>query len=72
LDLPLIRLVIIDFALVSIQAFQLIALYPDTTGAIAGQFAGAHYGYDSIPEYLIEGLARKEMIDEYLNKILYQ
>jgi ADP-ribosyl-[dinitrogen reductase] hydrolase len=44
----------------------------DTTGAIAGQFAGAHYGYDSIPEYLIEGLARKEMIDEYLNKILYQ
>lgn len=42
----------------------------DTTGAVAGQFAGAYYGYNAIPEELIDGLAKKEMIDEYLNKIL--
>ena len=42
----------------------------DTTGAVAGQFAGACYGYNAIPEKLIAGLAKKEMIDEYLNKIM--
>lgn len=42
----------------------------DTTAAIAGQFAGAFYGYNAIPERFIEGLAGKEMIEEYLDKIL--
>jgi len=42
----------------------------DTTGAIAGQFAGAFYGYRSIPERFINGLSGKELIEEYLEKIL--
>lgn len=42
----------------------------DTTGAIAGQMAGALYGYSSIPQSLIDGLARKDLIDTYLNPIL--
>lgn len=42
----------------------------DTTGAIAGQMAGAYWGYNAIPQTLIEGLAKKEMIDQYLNPLL--
>lgn len=42
----------------------------DTTGAIAGQFAGALYGYSSIPKDLIDGLARKDLIDLYLNELI--
>lgn len=42
----------------------------DTTGAIAGQLAGAYYGFDAIPQHLIDGLDRKEMIETYLNPIL--
>jgi ADP-ribosyl-[dinitrogen reductase] hydrolase len=42
----------------------------DTTAAIAGQFAGAFYGYNAIPERFIEGLAGKDMIEHYLDKIL--
>jgi len=42
----------------------------DTTGAIAGQLAGACYGFSNIPQELIDGLAKKDMIDRYLNPIL--
>lgn len=42
----------------------------DTTGAVAGQLAGAYWGYSGIPQKLIDGLANKEMIDKYLNPIL--
>lgn len=42
----------------------------DTTGAVAGQMAGAFYGYNQIPPSLIDGLQRKDMIDLYLNPIL--
>ncbi len=42
----------------------------DTTGAIAGQFAGAYYGLDGIPSHLIDGLAKKDLIERYLNPIL--
>lgn len=42
----------------------------DTTGAVAGQIAGAYYGYSGIPADLIEGLAKKEMIDQYLEPLL--
>lgn len=42
----------------------------DTTGAITGQMAGAYWGYSGIPQYLIDGLARKDMIDQYLDPIL--
>ena len=44
----------------------------DTTGAVCGQFAGALWGYDGIPQSLIDGLARKDMIDLYLNPLLRQ
>lgn len=42
----------------------------DTTGAVCGQIAGAYYGYSKIPASLIDGLARKDMIDQYLNPLL--
>jgi ADP-ribosyl-[dinitrogen reductase] hydrolase len=42
----------------------------DTTGAVAGQMAGAYFGYSKIPESLIDGLAKKDMIDLYLNPLL--
>ena len=42
----------------------------DTTGAVAGQLAGAYWGYNNIPQSLIDGLARKDMIERYLNPIL--
>ena len=34
----------------------------DTTGAICGQLAGAHYGYDGIPPEWREGLAKRDLI----------
>lgn len=42
----------------------------DTTGAVAGQLAGAYWGYSAIPKALIDGLAKKEMIEKYLVPIL--
>lgn len=42
----------------------------DTTGAVCGHFAGAYWGYDQIPQHLIDGLDKKEMIDEYLNPLI--
>lgn len=42
----------------------------DTTGAICGQLAGACYGERGIPEKWREGLARREMIEEPLNKLI--
>ena len=42
----------------------------DTTGAVAGQMAGAYWGYSGIPQKFIDGLAKKDMIEKYLNPIL--
>jgi ADP-ribosylglycohydrolase len=42
----------------------------DTTGAVCGQLAGAYWGYDAIPQHLIDGLDRKDLIDLYLTPIL--
>ena len=42
----------------------------DTIGAVAGQIAGAYWGYSSIPQHLIDGLSRKDKIDKYLTPIL--
>lgn len=42
----------------------------DTTGAIAGQLAGAYWGFSGIPADLVDGLAKKDMIDQYLNPLL--
>lgn len=39
----------------------------DTTGAVCGQFAGAFWGYKAIDKDLIDGLARKDMINKALN-----
>jgi ADP-ribosyl-[dinitrogen reductase] hydrolase len=42
----------------------------DTTGAICGQLGGAFWGETNIPKHLIDGLARKHMIEEALAGIL--
>jgi ADP-ribosyl-[dinitrogen reductase] hydrolase len=42
----------------------------DTTGAIAGQLAGARFGYSAIPQRLIDGLARKDMIEAILDCLI--
>ncbi|QHW33744.1 ADP-ribosylglycohydrolase family protein [Paenibacillus rhizovicinus] len=36
----------------------------DTTGAVYGQLAGAHYGFDAIPERWTSKLAMRETLDE--------
>lgn len=41
----------------------------DTTGAVCGQLAGAYWGYEGIPKSLIDGLARKDMIDRAIQLI---
>ncbi len=42
----------------------------DTTGAVCGQLAGAYWGELGIPQEWLEGLARKEMIEEALTGLL--
>jgi len=41
----------------------------DTTAAVAGQIAGAYYGYDSIPGEWLNKLAMKEEMAELANKL---
>lgn len=41
----------------------------DTTGAVCGQIAGSYYGLSGIPEHLVDGLARKDMIDRALAEL---
>ncbi len=36
----------------------------DTTGAVCGQFAGAFWGESGIPQEWLDGLARKDMIED--------
>ena len=38
----------------------------DTTGAVCGQWAGAYWGESGIPAVWLEGLARKDMIQQAL------
>lgn len=42
----------------------------DTTGAVCGQLAGAYWGESGIPEEWRNGLVRKDMIEEYLVRIV--
>lgn len=42
----------------------------DTIAAVAGQLAGAWYGYHNIDDKLIKDLYCKDMIDKYLNPLL--
>lgn len=42
----------------------------DTTGAVCGQLAGAYWGERGIPQPWLDGLARRDMIDEALAGLL--
>ncbi|MCA9118358.1 MAG: ADP-ribosylglycohydrolase family protein, partial [Planctomycetaceae bacterium] len=41
----------------------------DTTGAVCGQLAGARFGESGIPADLLEGLARRDMLEDALSGI---
>ncbi len=42
----------------------------DTTGAVCGQLAGAYWGESGIPAPWLEGLARRDMLDQALAGII--
>ena len=42
----------------------------DTVGAVAGQFAGAFYGFNAIPKRFVYGLAKRRMIQKYYYKLV--
>ena len=42
----------------------------DTTGAVCGQIAGAFWGDEGIPADLRQGLARADMIEDVLNRLI--
>ncbi len=42
----------------------------DTTGAVCGQLAGAHWGESAIPQDLLDGLAQREMLERALAGLL--
>lgn len=42
----------------------------DTTGAVCGQIAGAYWGESGIPSEWLDGLARRELIEEALGRLI--
>jgi ADP-ribosylglycohydrolase len=42
----------------------------DTTGAVCGQIAGAWFGEEGIPAEWLEGLARRELIEDILDRLV--
>ena len=42
----------------------------DTTGAVAGQIAGARYGVGSIPAEWLDALAQRQRIDGIAERLL--
>jgi ADP-ribosyl-[dinitrogen reductase] hydrolase len=42
----------------------------DTVGAIYGQIAGAFYGYSAIPEYYINNLYKKDLLDSVIEPFM--
>lgn len=42
----------------------------DTTGAIAGQLAGAYWGESGIPDVWLKGLARRDLIERALDQLI--
>ncbi|HHK42166.1 MAG TPA: hypothetical protein ENJ50_07090 [Planctomycetaceae bacterium] len=42
----------------------------DTTGALCGQLAGAHWGESTIPSEWRDGLAKRELIDAALTGLV--
>ena len=43
----------------------------DTTAAVYGQLAGAHYGLEGIPSEWLEKLARRELIEDLARRLLF-
>lgn len=41
----------------------------DTVGAVAGQLAGARYGFNAIPTEWVDVLAWRQQLDDYFNKL---
>jgi len=41
----------------------------DATGAVCGQVAGAYWGVAGIPPEWLDGLARRETIDDLLDRL---
>jgi ADP-ribosyl-[dinitrogen reductase] hydrolase len=42
----------------------------DTTGAIYGQLAGAYYGFSNIPEKWTKKLAKQDMIESIIKRLM--
>jgi ADP-ribosylglycohydrolase len=42
----------------------------DTTGAICGQLAGAHHGFDGIPAEWREGLAKRDLVLDLVDRLV--
>ncbi len=42
----------------------------DTTGAVCGQIAGAHWGVDGVPGHWLDNLARRDILDPALDALL--
>ena len=61
-------------ALLGLAAGELLAVNlgddADTTGAVCGQLAGAHWGESEIPVEWRDGLARPEMIEKAMVGLL--
>ena len=47
-----------------------LSLDADTTGAVCGQLAGAYWGESGIPKEWRDGLARKDLIEPLLERLL--
>lgn len=43
----------------------------DSTGSLAGQLLGALYGYEAMPDYLLEGLELDYLIDQICHDLLW-
>lgn len=44
----------------------------DTTGAVCGQLAGAFWGHSGIPQRWLAGLARSDLIEDVLSRLIAQ
>ncbi len=43
----------------------------DTVGAVYGQIAGAYYGLEAIPKYLIDGLVNSSFIIQLAKELIF-
>lgn len=44
----------------------------DTTGAVYGQLAGAFYGVEGLPQRMVKLLAKRELMEEFAQKLYEQ